>query len=60
MEVKIEKCLIDKKFLFRMSDKLRTEVKVRAAKRNVSMGRWITQAILQRIAYEQKFEDDDK
>lgn len=46
----------DIKFLFRMEDEIHKEVKVRAAQRNVSMGHWITQAIVERIKKEQKYE----
>jgi hypothetical protein len=39
---------------------VRQEVKVRSARRNVSMGYWINQAIMQRIADERKYEEKQK
>lgn len=50
----------DIKFLFRMSDGLHKEVKIRAASRNISMGHWIAQAILERINKEELYEKEDK
>lgn len=44
------------RFIFSLSNDLRKEIKIRAAMRNMDMGNWIRQAILQRIAYEQKYE----
>lgn len=47
-------------FLFRIKDKVHQEVKMRAAMRNVSMGYWINQAIMARIASERKYEEKNK
>jgi hypothetical protein len=38
-----------------MPEELRTEIKIRAAIRNVDMGRWICQAIMQRIEKEDEY-----
>ena len=43
------------RFIFRIPEELRTEIKVRAAIRNIDMGRWITQAIRQRIEREDEY-----
>lgn len=48
------------RFIFSLSDSLHREVKIRSAIRNIDMGNWIRQAILQRIAYEQQFEEKKK
>ena len=44
-------------FLFWLSRSMHTEVKIRAAHRNITMGHWIVQAIMQRIANEERFEE---
>ena len=44
------------KFLFRMTEALHQEVKIRAAKRNVNMGLWVCQAIMERIKKENRYE----
>jgi predicted HicB family RNase H-like nuclease len=49
----------DCQFSIWINKNLHTEVKVRAAARNVTMARWISQAIVQRIAQEKRFEDED-
>ncbi len=48
------------RFIFCMKSKLHQEVKIRAAMRNVSMGYWISQAIMMRIASEKKYEEKNK
>lgn len=48
------------RFVFCMKDKVHQEVKIRAAMRNVSMGYWINQAIMARIASERKHEEREK
>ena len=48
----------DTMFLFRMNKEIHTEVKIRSAMRNISMGDWITQAIIQRIAVEHSYEEE--
>ena len=45
----------DVKFLFWLNKDLRTEIKVRAAARNISMAHWIIQAIVERIKKEERF-----
>ena len=52
------KALKDTTFIFRMGEDLHREVKIRAAMRNISMGAWITQAIIQRIAVEYSYEKE--
>ena len=48
------------RFLFSLSGGLHREIKIRAAMRNINMGDWVRQAILQRIAGEQKYENKDE
>jgi predicted HicB family RNase H-like nuclease len=48
------------RFLFSINDTLHREVKIRAAQRNISMGKWINQAIMARIANEQRYEEKHK
>lgn len=45
------------KFLMCMPSKIHQEVKIRAAMRNVTMARWINQAIVSRLASERKHEE---
>jgi predicted HicB family RNase H-like nuclease len=43
------------KFLFRIDEDLHKEIKIRAAMRNVGMGHWIIQAIMERMAKEDRY-----
>jgi len=45
------------KFLFRIDEDLHKEIKIRSALRNVSMGHWIIQAIMERLAKEKRYEE---
>lgn len=45
------------RFLFSMNSKMHQEVKIRAAMRNITMAKWICQAIATRIADERKYEE---
>jgi len=47
---------LQKRFLFRMSANIHQMVRMHAAARNISMGAWILEAILQRIRQEEKNE----
>lgn len=48
------------KFIFVIDEKLLHEIKVRAAVRNISMGQWVTRAILEQMLLERKYEEKDK
>ena len=50
------KSLNRKQLLINMTDEFHKEIKIRAAHRNISMTRWVLQAIRDRIKKEQQFD----
>lgn len=48
----------DSKFLLGLTDEIRQEIKMRAALRHVTMTRWITQAIMERINRDRRYEKE--
>ena len=60
MTVKEKRAPREIRFLFRVTNRLHQEIKIRAAIHNVSMGQWITQVIVQKIRKEKKYEKEPK
>ena len=46
----------DLTFIFWLTRDMHQQIKIRATLRNVSMGRWIKQAVMERIKREEKYE----
>lgn len=48
------------RFIFNLNKCIKTDVKIRAAKRGISMGHWVAQAIIERIKREERYEEKNE